>query len=196
MVTAQARSMHLGHFGARRRGVDEPEPKVKARARSISGTARSRQAVRCRHRHRHQRGDRVHRPVGLRQVDLPALHQPHERHHPDLLGSRATSGSMARTSTTSRSTRCSCAPRSAWSSRSPTRSPSRSTTTSPTRRVSTASPPTRRSSTRSSRAALKGAGAVEGGRRPSRPAGHRAFRRSAAAPVHRARHGRQPRGDL
>jgi phosphate transport system ATP-binding protein len=24
----------------------------------------------------------LHRPVGLRQVDLPALHQPHERHHP------------------------------------------------------------------------------------------------------------------
>jgi energy-coupling factor transporter ATP-binding protein EcfA2 len=25
-------------------------------------------------------GDGLHRPVGLRQVDLPALHQPHERH--------------------------------------------------------------------------------------------------------------------
>ena len=26
----------------------------------------------------------LHRPVGLRQVDLPALHQPHERHDPGL----------------------------------------------------------------------------------------------------------------
>jgi phosphate transport system ATP-binding protein len=28
----------------------------------------------------------LHRPVGLRQVDLPALHQPDERHDPDLPG--------------------------------------------------------------------------------------------------------------
>ena len=30
------------------------------------------------------RRDGLHRAVGLRQVDLPALHQPHERHDPDL----------------------------------------------------------------------------------------------------------------
>jgi ABC-type glutathione transport system ATPase component len=50
------------------------------------------------------------------------------------------SRSTARISTTSASTRCSCAPRSAWCSRNPTRSPSRSTTTSPTGRASTAWP--------------------------------------------------------
>ena len=37
-------------------------------------------AVRRLHRHRRARGHRVHRPVGLRQVDLPALPQPDERH--------------------------------------------------------------------------------------------------------------------
>ena len=32
-------------------------------------------------RHPDRARDRVHRPVGLRQVDLPARAQPHERHH-------------------------------------------------------------------------------------------------------------------
>jgi ABC-type dipeptide/oligopeptide/nickel transport system ATPase component len=35
-------------------------------------------------RHSRPRGHGLHRPLGLRQVDLPALHQPHERHHRGL----------------------------------------------------------------------------------------------------------------
>ena len=54
--------------------------------------------------------------------------------------------------------RCSCAPASAWCSRSPIRFRSRSTRTSPTARASTASPRTRPSSTRSSRPACERAG--------------------------------------
>jgi hypothetical protein len=78
-----------------------------------------------------------YRPLGLRQVHLPALPQPDERHHP---GCRVTapSCSTARRSTTVASTWCRCAPRSAWCSRSPTRSRSPSTRTSPTARASTA----------------------------------------------------------
>ena len=52
----------------------------------------------------------------------------------------------------------SCAPASAWCSRSPIRSPSRSTRTSPTARASTAWPATRPSSTRSSHSSLRRAG--------------------------------------
>ena len=47
-----------------------------------------------------QRGDRADRAVRLRQVDLPALPQPHERHHRRLPGRPATSPWTARTSTT------------------------------------------------------------------------------------------------
>ena len=85
-------------------------------------------------------GHGAHRPVGLRQVDVPALPQPHERHDRRLPGRPARSCSTARTSTTRASTWCSCAPASAWCSRSRTRSRSRSTRTSPTARASMASP--------------------------------------------------------
>ena len=44
--------------------------------------------------------DGLHRPVGLRQVDVPALHQPHERHHPELPRHRQDRDRQARTSTT------------------------------------------------------------------------------------------------
>ena len=44
----------------------------------------------------------LHRPVGLRQVHLPALHQPHERHDRELRVSPARSSSTARTSTIQR----------------------------------------------------------------------------------------------
>jgi phosphate ABC transporter permease subunit PstA len=45
----------------------------------------------CRRRHRGQDGDRLHRPVGLRQVDLPALPEPDERHDRHLPGRRRRS---------------------------------------------------------------------------------------------------------
>ena len=38
-------------------------------------------AVRRRSQHSREPGDRADRPVRLRQVDVPALSQPHERHH-------------------------------------------------------------------------------------------------------------------
>jgi hypothetical protein len=147
----------------------------------------------CGCRHRGQDRHRLHRPVGLRQVDLPALPQPDERHHRHLPGRGATSSSTARTSTTPRSTRCSCAPRSAWCSRSPTRSRSRSTTTSPTARASTAGHQQGRSR-RDRRKALRRGGALGRGQGPPRRARHRPVRRPAAAPVHRPRHRDRARG--
>ena len=56
-------------------------------------------AVRRRPRRPPEPGDRADRPVGLRQVDLPALPQPHERHDRLGAGSPARSRSTARTST-------------------------------------------------------------------------------------------------
>ena len=49
-----------------------------------------RQAGPARHFDRHPRSRRhlLHRTLGLRQVDLPALHQPHERHHRRRQGRR------------------------------------------------------------------------------------------------------------
>ena len=91
-------------------------------------------------RHPRPRRHGLHRPFGLRQVHLPALHQPHERHDPDgcrVDGLIVIDGEDIYDPS---STSCSCAPGSAWCSRSPTRSRSRSTRTSPTARASTASP--------------------------------------------------------
>ena len=67
-------------------------------------------------------GHGVHRPVRLRQVDLPAHAQPHARGHPRRPGrgqgpARRPGHLRRRTSTRSRS-----AARSAWSSSGPTRS--------------------------------------------------------------------------
>ncbi len=67
--------------------------------RSTSITVRSTRSKECRCRHSGAFGDGVHRPVGLRQVDLPALHQPHERHHLDRRASRARSRSTITIST-------------------------------------------------------------------------------------------------
>ena len=61
-------------------------------------------------RHPGEPGDRVHRPVGLRQVDLPAHAQPDERHHRRRAGRRARSGSTARTSTARRGRRAAARP--------------------------------------------------------------------------------------
>ncbi len=145
-------------------------------------------------RHSRPQRDGVHRAVGLRQVDVPALHQPHERHHPDRAASPARSPSTARTSTIPRSTSCSCAPASAWCSRSRTRSRSRSTRTSPTVRASTASPQSKAELDEIVTTSLEKAGLFEGGQGPPHRQRHRPFRRPAAAAVHRARHRRQPRG--
>ena len=75
--------------------------------------------------------DRAHRTVRLRQVDLPALPQPDERPHPRHPDRGQHHASTARTSTATTSTRSSCDGASAWCSRSPTRSRSRSSRTSP-----------------------------------------------------------------
>ena len=108
----------------------------------------------------HSRGPRhrLHRSVGLRQIDVPALPQPDERHHP--VGARhwpdrARRRGHHRAPTWTSS---SCAPASAWCSRSPIRSPSRSSRTSPTARASTAWRGRRPSWTESSRSSLKRAG--------------------------------------
>ena len=82
-------------------------------------------------------GDRAHRPVGLRQVDVPALAEPDERHHSRAHASRDRSASTARTSTRRRSTSSICGGASGWCSRSRTRSRSRSSRTSPTACAST-----------------------------------------------------------
>ena len=99
-------------------------------------------------------GHGADRAVGLRQVDLPALLQPHARPlsgQPLRRRDRALPGrhQPARRTTSTRS-RCACA--SAWCSRSPIRSRSRSTRTSPTACGCAACPTgtcsTRRSSSR------------------------------------------------
>ena len=64
--------------------------------------------------------DRLHRPVGLRQVDLPAHAQPDARGHPRRpRGGHGRAGRRA-TSTAPASTPSPCAARSAWSSSGPT----------------------------------------------------------------------------
>ena len=77
-------------------------------------------------------GDGAHRPVRLRQVHVPALPEPDERHHPGHARRRARSCSTARTSTRPASTSSTCGAGSGWCSRSRTRSRSRSSTTSRT----------------------------------------------------------------
>ena len=138
----------------------------------------------------------LHRPVGLRQVDLPALPQPDERHDRRLPRDRRDPARRRGHLRPRARTWCSCAPGSAWCSRSPTRSPSRSTTTSPTARASTAWRATARPSwTRSSRRSLERAGLWDEVKDRLHAARHRPVRRPAAAAVHRPRHRGQPRGD-
>ena len=84
-----------------------------------------------------------------------------------------------------------CGPRWAWCFRSRTRFPNPSTRTSPTGRASTGSPAPRPSWMRRSRPPPEGR-PVGRGQGPPGPAGHRNFRRPAAAAVHRADHRGQP----
>ena len=79
----------------------------------------------------------AHRPVGMRQVDLPALDQPDERPDSRTPAPRANSWSRARRSTAPGSTWSRTASGSAWCSSAPIRFPSRSSTTWPTARRST-----------------------------------------------------------
>jgi hypothetical protein len=131
-------------------------------------------------------------PSGCGKSTFPALPQPDERHDRRLPGGPAIS-STARTSTPQGSTWWSCAPRSAWCSRSRTRSRSPSTRTSPTARAFTVLTRTP-NWTRSSSPACRRQASWRGQGPPGR-AGHRSVRRSAAAPVHRPRHCRQPGSD-
>jgi len=124
-----------------------PEPvgqsKISARGVSVfyGREARDRQRV---DRDSEELCHGLHRPFGLRQIDLPAQPQPHERHDPEL---RASTGDILLDGIdiyrSQRWTWCSCARASAWCSRSPIHSRSRSTRTSPMARVSTASPAAR-----------------------------------------------------
>ena len=77
-----------------------------SRATSTSSTARSRRCSTSILDIRERTVTALHRPVRLRQVDVPALPQPHERHHPIAPGRPARSSSTARTSTIRASTWC------------------------------------------------------------------------------------------
>ena len=142
---------------------------------------------------RENTGDRPDRPVGLRQVDLPALPQPHERH--DRRRPRRRHDHARRRGHLRPEHRrgASCAPASAWCSRSPTRSRSRSTRTSPMARASTASPTSKAELDEIVETSLKTRRPVGRGQGPPARAGHRPVRRPAAAPVHRPRHRRRAR---
>ena len=135
-----------------------------------------------------QQGHRADRPVGLRQVHLPALLQPHarplsgqplRRRDPSAPGQHQPAGDAASTRS-----RCACA--SAWCSRSPTRS-RRSIFENVAYglrvRGEALAPPPRGEG----RAGAAGRCAVGRGQGPAARAGVQSFRRAAAAPVHRAR---------
>ena len=98
-------------------------------------------AVRHHHGAARQSGDRLHRPLRLRQEHVPADAQPDERHHPRR--ARRTGRSLIDGKDiygAGRSMSSSCGAGSAWCSRSRTRSRSRSSTTSPTACGSIGSP--------------------------------------------------------
>ncbi len=165
------------------------------RARRQRVLRREARAARCRSRRSRARGDGADRPVGVRQVDVPALHQPDERHDPDRARDRPHRDRRRTTSTTPRSTWCSCARASAWCSRSRTRSRSRSTRTSPTDPRSTASPSSKTDLDEIVVDQPQEGGPVRGGEGPSDRLRHQPVRRPAAAAVHRARDRGQPGGD-
>ena len=187
MSRSQAVQRHRLHLGARRRAAGRLRPpgplgllrRLPGRAQRQHGRAPS-------------RDHRLHRPVRLRQDHRPALPQPDERPRALGPGRRARSCTTGSTSTTPRWTRSRSGAGSAWSSRSPTRSPSRSTTTSPTG-------PHRRGQRRatwttSSRSPPPGR-ALGRGQGPSRRQRHGPLGRPAAAAVHRPGPGRRARGD-
>ena len=135
-------------------------------------------------------GHGLHRPVRLRQVDLPAHPQPHARGRSPAPASRARSCSTTRTSTPTGVDPVAGAPaRSAWSSSGPTRSrrcPS-TTTSRPGLRLNGDEEEGRRSTTWSS-SRCKRRQPLERGQGPARQARLRPVRRPAAAAVHRPGH--------
>ena len=141
------------------------------------------------------RDHRLHRTVGLRQDDRPALLQPDERPDPQRTGGGQARLSRHRPLRPARSTRSRFAVGSAWCSRSRTRSRSRSTTTSPTARASAGIRKKARSSTRSSSDPLAPGRAVGRGQGPAQEVGARHVGWSAAAAVHRPGRRRRSRGD-
>ncbi len=74
------------------------------------------------HDHRAPQRHRLHRPVGLRQVDVPAHPQPHARGHPGRPRRGRGAARRRRPLRRATSTRSPCAARSAWSSSARTRS--------------------------------------------------------------------------
>ncbi len=67
----------------------DPAHAIKVSARNVDVFYGEKHAIKdVVRRHPGPLRDVVHRTVRLRQVDVPALHQPHERHHPDLPGHR------------------------------------------------------------------------------------------------------------
>ena len=80
-------------------------------------------AVRRVARHAGEVGDGADRPVGLREVDLPAHDQPDERHHPELPRDGRGPDRRAGRECARRRSRCCCGRRWAWCSRSRTRFP-------------------------------------------------------------------------
>ena len=138
-------------------------------------------------------GHRVHRPVGLRQVDAAAHASTACTSCIPGSAPRARSRSTARTSSTPGATSPCSARRSAWCSRSPRRSRCRSTTTSPSACACTS---TCRSAQMDERVewALTKAALWDEVKDKLQAERARPLRRPAAAPVHRARHRGQARG--
>ena len=143
-------------------------------------------------RHRGTARHRVHRPVGLRQVDAAAHAQPHVLAVPGPARDGRDPVQRPATSSTPASTSTCCAPRSAWCSRSRRRSRCRSTTTSRSACGCTRTSATRDMDERVEWALTKAAMWDEA-KDKLKQSGHGAFGRPAAAAVHRARGRRQAR---
>ena len=141
---------------------------------------------------RENAGDGADRPVGLRQVDLPALPQPHERHHRQRARRPARSRSTARTSTTRASTWCELRARVGMVFQKPNPFPK-----SIYENVAYG-PRIHGLAKRKAdldeivESSLQKAGLWNEVKDRLQRARHRPVRRPAAAPVHRARHRRQP----
>ena len=141
-----------------------------------------------------EQGDRLHRAVGLRQVDAAARAQPDVR--PLSEPARRGRGRCSTARTSCRPSRIStcCAPASAWCSRSRRRSRCRSTRTSPSASGCTRSCRSRELDERVE-TALRARRALGRGQGQARRQRAEPLRRPAAAPVHRPHGGGAARGD-
>ena len=136
-----------------------------------------------------QRGLRFHRPVGVRQEHVPAHAQPDERHHRGH--ARRGHGAHRRRQhlRPAASTWSGCGAVSAWSFRSRTRFRSRSSRTSPTACAINGMATSQGRRARARRVQPAGRRALGRSEGSAARLGARAFRRPAAAAVHRARAG-------